>query len=214
MSLQPVVIDNGSGLIKAGFAGGDKPRVVFRSFVGRTKFTRAMPGGALEGTDTLVGIKAEDHRGALLLNYPMKHGIVENWSDMEKIWQHIYSSDNLNVSSEDHAVLLTEAALNPLSNRVKAAEIFFEAFNTPALYFGLQAILSLYASGRTTGLVLDSGDGVTHVVPVYEGFALPHAIQRIDIAGRDVTNDQLRHLEGMRYLYFIIKKRIEAHKEN
>jgi centractin len=118
----------------------------------------------------------------------MQHGIVQNWQEMEKIWNHIYSRDNLNVRSNEHAVLLTEAPLNPLANREKAAELFFEAMNAPALFFSLQAVLSLYASGRTTGVVLDSGDGVTHAVPVYEGFALPHAITRMDLAGRDVTS--------------------------
>lgn len=88
-------------------------------------------------------------------------------------------------------MLLTEAPLNPLINREKAAEVLFETFNVPALFVAPQAILSLYASGRTTGVVLDSGDGVSHVVPVYEGFALPHAITRTDVAGRDVT-DQLQ----------------------
>lgn len=88
-------------------------------------------------------------------------------------------------------MLLTEAPLNPLANRERAAEVLFETFNVPALFVAPQAILSLYASGRTTGVVLDSGDGVSHVVPVYEGFALPHAITRTDVAGRDVT-DQLQ----------------------
>ena len=82
-----------------------------------------------------------------------------------------------------HPVLLTEAPLNPTKNREKAAELFFENFNVPALFISIQAVLSLYASGRTTGVVLDSGDGVTHAVPIYEGFAMPHAIQRIDLAG-------------------------------
>lgn len=86
-----------------------------------------------------------------------------------------------------HPVLLTEAPLNPRRNREKSAEIFFETFNSPAFFVSAQAILALYASGRTTGVVLDSGDGVTHAVPVYEGFALPHAITRSDVAGREVT---------------------------
>lgn len=83
--------------------------------------------------------------------------------------------------------MLTEAPLNPRTNRDTAAQIFFETFNVPALFTSIQAVLSLYASGRTTGIVLDSGDGVSHAVPVYEGFAMPSSIRRIDVAGRDVT---------------------------
>lgn len=184
---QPIVIDNGTGVMKAGFAGADKPKAVFRSCVGRTKHMRVMPGGALEGSDVFIGPKVEEHRGALKLSYPMEHGTVQNWADMEKIWSHVYSRENLNVVSEEHAVLLTEAPLNPFANREKAAEIFFEGLNVPALFCSIQAILSLYASGRTTGVVLDSGDGVSHVVPVYEGFAIPHAVKRMDIAGRNIT---------------------------
>ena len=187
---QPIVIDNGTGVIKAGFAGSDKPKVVFRSCIGRTKHLRMFQGGELDGSDYFIGESAEKHRGALKLSYPLENGIVENWSDMEKIWSYIYSREGgLNCMSEEHSVLLTEAPLNPTSNREKAAELFFEGLNVPAFYCSIQAVLSLYASGRTTGVVLDSGDGVTHVVPVYEGFALPHAITRMDIAGRHVTRN-------------------------
>lgn len=193
MNNQPIVIDNGSGLIKAGFAGTDRPRTVFRSFVGRSKHVRIMPGGSLEGSEFFIGSKAEEHKGVLSLSYPIEHGVVTDWGDMEKLWAYIYSKDNLNVSTEDHAVLLTETSLNPAVNREKAGEIFFEGMNVPALYISMQAILSLYASGRTTGIVLDCGDGVSHTVPIYEGFALPHAISRIDLAGRDIT-EQLKLL--------------------
>tara|TARA_R110002003_G_scaffold117_22_gene10470 strand:- start:11328 stop:12008 length:681 start_codon:yes stop_codon:yes gene_type:complete len=86
-----------------------------------------------------------------------------------------------------HPVLLTEPPLNPRENRDVAAQILFETFNVPALYTSVQAVLSLYASGKTTGLVLDSGDGVSHAVPVFQGFAIPNSIRRIDVAGRDVT---------------------------
>jgi len=181
---QPVVIDNGSGVIKAGFAGDDQPKCLFPSFVGRPKHVRIM-AGAVEG-DVFIGRKAQELRGLLKIKYPLEHGIVTDWDDMERIWQYIYSEE-LKTLSEEHPVLLTEAPLNPRKNRDQAAQIFFETFNVPALFTSIQAVLSLYSSGRTTGIVLDSGDGVTHAVPVYEGFAMPHAIRRVDIAGRDVT---------------------------
>lgn len=189
---QPIVIDNGTGLLKAGYAGGTKPEFVFPSFVGRPKHTRAMATSEITQSDTFVGEDAYKYRSILKLEYAMEHGTVDNWDDMEKIWTHLYTSQ-LRVATEEHPVLLTEAPLNPLQNREKAAEIFFESFNVPALFFSMQAVLSLYASGRTTGLVLDCGDGVTHCVPVYEGFSMQHAITRLDIAGRDVT-DQLQVL--------------------
>lgn len=189
---QPVVIDNGTGIMKAGFAGEESVKCTFPSYVGRPKHKRVMAGAA-EG-ETFIGSKVEELRGILTLRYPMSHGIVENWNDMELIWRHVYSE--MKVIAEEHPVLLTEAPLNPRRNREKCAEVFFETFGSPALFMSAQAILALYASGRTTGVVLDSGDGVTHAVPVFEGFALPHAVMRADIAGRDVTEHlmlQLRH---------------------
>ncbi|XP_055343471.1 alpha-centractin-like [Paramacrobiotus metropolitanus] len=181
----PVVIDNGSGLIKAGFAGDTAPRCHFPNYVGRVKYYRLM-AGALEG-DIFVGPRAEENRGLLSLRYPMEHGIVTDWADMERVWRYIYSKEQLHIDAEEHPVLLTEPPNNPRRNRERAAEVFFETFNVPAVYFSLQAVLSLYATGRTTGLVLDCGDGVTHAVPIYQGFAIPHSIQRTDIGGRDVT---------------------------
>ena len=101
--------------------------------------------GALEG-DLFVGPIAEEHRGLLSLRYPMEHGIVTDWNDMERIWSYVYSKDQLATFCEEHPVLLTEAPLNPRKNREKAAEIFFESFNVPALFVSMQAVLSLYDS--------------------------------------------------------------------
>eukprot|EP01027_Heterolobosea_sp_BB2_P009845 GEZU01014484.1.p1 GENE.GEZU01014484.1~~GEZU01014484.1.p1 ORF type:complete len:328 (-),score=58.85 GEZU01014484.1:176-1159(-) len=169
--------------------------------------------GAKEG-DYFIGPQAEELRGILRIKYPMEHGIVENWTDMERIWNYMYTNE-LKIISEEHPVLLTEAPLNPRKNREKAAEIFFETFNVPALFVSIQAVLSLYASGRTTGVVLDSGDGVTHAVPVYEGFAIPNAITRIDVAGRDVTNhlQLLLRKGGYRFHTSAEKEVIRAIKE-
>lgn len=107
--------------------------------------------------------------------------------------QHIYSKANLNAKMDEHPVLLTEVPLNPRTNREQMAELFFETYRAPALFFSPPAVLSLYASGRTTGVVLDIGDGVTHCVPIYEGHAVHHSVMRSDIGGRDVT-EQLQLL--------------------
>lgn len=204
---QPIVMDNGSGNLKAGFAGEDVPKVFGTSVVGRPKYQKVMAGASLGNNESVgsnreemfIGNNAQQNRGLLRLSYPIEHGIVTNWEEMERIWYHTYTR-GLQVNAEEHPLLITEAPLNPRQNRDKMCEVLFEQFNVPCVYVSMQAVLSLYASGRTTGVVIDSGDGVSHVVPVYEGFALPTSIKRMDIAGRDVTENlafNIRRMTGV-----------------
>merc|ERR1712105_535978 len=114
--------------------------------------------------DAYVGDEAQSKRGILSLVYPIEHGIITNWDDMEKVWHHTFNNE-LRISPDESPILHSEAPLNPKANREKMTQISFEVFNCPAMYVCIQAVL-----------------------PLYEGFALPHAILRLDLAGRDLTD--------------------------
>lgn len=179
-----VIFDNGSGLFKAGMGNDDAPRVVFPTIVGTPINPNMMVG--MDQKDLYVGPEASQKKSLLNIKKPIQRGQIMDLDQMEKIWQYTYENE-LAVHPKDHPVLLTEPPLNDPKKREQLMTLFFEGFGVNHFYLATQAVLGLFSVGRTTGLVLDSGAGVTHTVPVYEGFALPFATSRLDIAGDDLS---------------------------
>jgi len=188
---KPIIIDAGSDSLQAGFAGDDLPQTIFPSIVGEL-INDDIEEEDLEIKDFYVGEDIDRYREYLTITTPISNGKVESWDHVEKMWQ--YCFDALEVDVEDHNVLITERPRGMKDYKEKAATILFESFDVPALYISLQPTLSLYASGRTTGISIDSGCGPTHIVPIYEGYALSHAGELLAIGGRDATKYMMQML--------------------
>ena len=194
-----IVMDNGTGVTKCGFAGEDAPKVTFASCVGYPK---------QEGMDRdyYVGEEAQLKRGMLLLKYPLEHGVIQNWDAMEKIWKHAFDNElrvvlgspcgaHQEADEDVTGVMITETALNPKQIREQMTQIMFETFHTRRLFVATQAVLSLYASGRLTGVVVDSGETKTDVMPIYEGYSMAHAIRTTQLGGRDLNDYMTKILQ-------------------
>ncbi|XP_004713122.1 actin-related protein T1-like [Echinops telfairi] len=179
-----VVFDNGSGLCKLGFSGETRPRHIIRSVVRHPRLNLSSEGG--NPKNYAVKGEAPPKNEVLYLRYPIERGLVVNWDDMEKLWQHLFEH-KLGVKSSEQPVLMTEPPLTPRQSHEKMAEVMFETFNVPAFYPCNQTVGVLYASASVTGLVLDSGAEVTCTVPIFEGYPLPHASNKLYLAGRDLT---------------------------
>ena len=182
-----VVCDNGTGFVKCGYAGSNFPAHIFPSLVGRPIIRAANRIDDIEVKDLMIGDEASKLRSMLEVSYPMDNGMVRNWEDMMHVWDYTFGPEKLDLEPDKCKILLTEPPMNPTRNREKMIEVMFEKYGFDSAYIAIQAVLTLYAQGLLTGVVVDSGDGVTHICPVYEGFAMPHLTRRLDIAGRDIT---------------------------
>lgn len=203
MSKPPVVIDNGTGYTKMGYAGNTEPNYIVPTLISVIAESNK-PGAKKDDVadlDFFIGAEATIKRENYNIDYPIRHGIVDNWDNMERYWSRcLYQY--LRCDPEEHYTLLTEPPLNTPENREYTAEIMFETFNVPGLYIAVQAVLALCASlltkggggGAITGTVIDSGDGVTHVIPVFEGYVIGSCIKHIPLAGRDITNFMIQVL--------------------
>mmetsp|Transcript_9929 Transcript_9929/g.29776 ORF Transcript_9929/g.29776 Transcript_9929/m.29776 type:complete len:413 (-) Transcript_9929:251-1489(-) len=196
MEAPAVVIDNGTGYCKMGYAGNCEPNFIIPSVIATKEPKQARKDWhGVEDMDFWIGDEALSRAGEYTVNYPIRHGIVENWDAMERYWQRCMFK-YLRCDPEEHNFLLTEPPMNTPENRELTAEIMFETYNVKGLYIAVQAVLALAASwtskqvvARTlTGTVVDAGDGVTHVIPVSDGYVIGSCIKHIPLAGRDITN--------------------------
>merc|ERR1719223_456129 len=167
-------------MCKAGLSCEETPTAVFPEVVGRRRATQA------HRFDQEIYYGEHAQRNGLTITYPLENGIIENFDNMELLWEYAMI-ERLKVRPDNHAVLLTEPPYNPKPNREKMVESMFETFGVPALNISIQGVLALLGKGRTSGLVLDSGEGVTHTIPIFDGFGMPHCINRLDLAGRDLN---------------------------
>uniref|UniRef100_A0A182PSX8 Actin n=1 Tax=Anopheles epiroticus TaxID=199890 RepID=A0A182PSX8_9DIPT len=171
-----VIIDNGSHTLKVGFTGEEDPSGVFRNSV----YLIETANGVIRK------VSVPPHPNAQPL-YPIQRGIPCDWDAMESVWEYTFK-DVLNVAPEDHRVLLTDRPLSERAHREKAVQIMFEKFSTPATYVSMQALLALYGAGRTSGTVVDVGEGFTSVVPVHKGTPVTEGIVNVELAGRDMVD--------------------------
>jgi actin-related protein 3 len=191
----PIVIDNGTGYTKLGYSGNSEPNYIMPTAIASKSHRAGMRKTDTDDLDFYIGFDAIDDKVRLNneVVYPIRHGIIDDWDAMEKYWQRtIYGY--MRADPEEHFFLLTEPPLNTPENREYTAEIMFETFNVPGLYIGVQAVLALIASRLNkdaektlTGTVIDSGDGVTHVIPVVDGYVIGSCIKHIPLAGSNIT---------------------------
>lgn len=183
-------------MIKAGLANVKEPSLTFPTLAGRPmlRFDQAPSDGALL-SDLMIGDEANLQRSMLQLSHPIRNGVVQKWDEMERIWD--YTFRKLGVTQPaGHKVVLTEAALNPPKNRERMLEVMFERFDFGSVNISIQAILALNSQGLNSGFVVDSGDGVTHLVPVTDGYLEPSLVQRVNLAGSHVTEHLMKLLQG------------------
>ena len=204
-----VVLDNGSGYLKAGFSNQKTPEISIPALVGRQllRYGEKIEMKFLEGEDgpqykeIMIGDEVIPYRSLLELSYPLEEGIIKNPDDLFKLWEYALTNKLKIEDPSESRVLVTEAPLNPLANKQTICEILFEQLGVKAMNIEAQAKCSLFCEGIDSGVVLDSGDGVTHCIPISEGNILRYNIERLDIAGRHITQYLIRLLQRKGYSF-------------
>ena len=203
MTTPVIIFDNGSGYLKAGLSNKEIPMCTIPAIIGRP-----MPGFKQKEADVelkpeMIGDEVTPVRSLLELTYPMEEGIIKNDGDMALLWDYVLNTKLGLVKGDlkSRKLLMTEAPNNPTKNKEKMAQILFEKIGIGFFNIEPQAKMTLYCEGGETGVILDSGDGVTHVIPIAKNYVLQHQIKRLDIAGRHITNYLTRLMQIKGYAF-------------
>ena len=203
-----IIIDLGSGLIKSGFSGEDGPRNIFNSIVGIPKMAGLKVG--MEQKERFIGDEAIENLEFMNYYPPIKRGEVADWDKFETL-MHYLLYNQMEVVPEEMSVLITESPLSSKENRAKVAEMLFEKFNVEKYHMANSSLLGLFAYGKTSGIVVDSGFNITSTVPIYEGFPLQYASKKINLGGEDISLSLLESLKDkLEPSYKLIKGRLLA----
>jgi len=203
MSEPVIVFDNGSGYLKAGLSSKETPMFTLPALIGRPMLRYKQKIENIELRPIMIGDEVTPVRSMLELSYPMEEGIITNAEDMQILWDYVLQKKLKIVKDnfKDRKLLMTEAPNNPDRNKEVMAEILFEKLGIGYFNIEVQAKMTLYAEGEETGVILDSGDGVTHVIPIFQNYLITHQIKRLDIAGRHITNYLTRLLQMKGYAF-------------
>jgi len=197
---KPIVCDNGTGFVKTGYAGDNFPSLIFPSMIGKPLMRAEEEFKNVELKDIMVGDECAALRHMLETSYPVENGIVRDWEGMGHLWDYTFF-DRMKIDPKEHKIMLTEPPSNPVENKKRMCENMFEKYGFSHCKISIQATLVLTAQGLVTGVVVDSGDGVTHIVPVFENVTPPNLIKRLNVAGRHITRYLIKLLQVRGYAF-------------
>lgn len=192
--------DNGTGFVKTGYAGNNFPSLIFPSMIGRPMMRAEEEFKDVVLKDIMVGDECAALRAMLETSYPVENGIVKDWEGMGHLWDYTFY-ERMKIDPTEHKIMLTEPPMNPKSNKKNMCEVMFDKYGFSHTKVSIQAMLVLYAQGLLTGVVVDSGDGVSHIVPIWDGVCPPGLIKRLNVAGRHITRQLIKLLQVRGYAF-------------
>ncbi|EAY22239.1 Actin family protein [Trichomonas vaginalis G3] len=185
MEVSTIVIDTGAYSTRAGFGGDSDPQCILPTVIGRLKSPQDK-AAAIATKDIYVGSEVFEQSKNLNLKCPISDRVISNIDEIEVFWQHIFSKE-LNINTSEHPVLMTESPQNTKIMREKVTQIMMETFKVPAYYTAYPGVLSLYANGMASGCVIDAGETITQILPVYQCFGMTHITGKVEVGGRSLN---------------------------